>query len=45
MIDVSKTNNEKKLMCFDLVAVVSFIMMGQRMYTFKTNFLEDSLSV
>ena len=45
MIDVSKTNNKKKLLCFDPVAVASFIMMGQRMYTFKINFLEDSLSV
>ena len=35
----------KNLMCFDLVAAVLFIMMGQRIYTFMTNFLEDSLSV
>ena len=32
-------------MCFDPVAAVFFIMMGQRVYTFPTNFLEDSLSV
>ena len=35
----------KNLMCFDLVAAVLFIMMGQRIYTFMTYFLEDSLSV
>ena len=35
----------KNLMCFDLVAAVLLIMMGQRIYTFMTNFLEDSLSV
>ena len=35
---------KKKLICFDPVAAVSFIMMGQRIYTFIRNFLEDSLS-
>ena len=37
---------EKKffLMCFDPVAVVFVITMEQRICTFMTNFLEDSLS-
>ena len=38
------SKNKKKLICFDPVAAVSFIVMGQRMYTFIRNFLEDSLS-
>ena len=36
---------KKTLICFDPVAVVFFIMMGQRIYTFMNNFLEDYLSV
>ena len=38
------SRKKKKLICFDPVAAVSFIMMGQRIYTFIRNFLEDSLS-
>ena len=33
------------LMCFDPLAVVFFIMMGQEINTFVMNFLGDSLSV
>ena len=33
------------LMCFDPAAMVFFIMMEQRINTFVTNFLEDSLFV
>ena len=32
-------------MCFNPVAAVFFIMMRQKTYTLKANFLEDSLSV
>ena len=42
MRDVTK-NESKKF--FEPVAVVFFIMMGQRIYTFMTNSLENSLSV
>ena len=34
---------KKKLISFDPVAAVSVIMMGQRIYTFMKNVLEDSL--
>ena len=43
MTDVSKDDNKTILICFDPVDVIFFIMMGQRIYTFFTNFLEDSL--
>ena len=43
MTDVSKDDNKTILICFDPVDVIFFIMMGQRIYTFITNFLEDSL--
>ena len=37
--------NKKNLICCDPVAAVFLIMMGERIYTFMTNFLEHSLSV
>ena len=46
MTNVSKNQKKKKcLICFDPDAAVFLIMMGQWIYTFMTNFFEDSLSI